>query len=131
MVCSILLKIHLKNNLLCWTQQRLFYCISCEESLEYITLRCFLRGSWFFSTGAVVIVGGFWYTLTLQLYILIGTCSGNIFCWKPACWKNEKVGFRIHGSFGRMKCCLCEKGSMLQLSIALDITCCCFLSPVS
>ena len=28
-----------------------------------------MKGSWFLSTGAVFIVGGLWYTLTLQLYI--------------------------------------------------------------
>ena len=126
-VCAISFEAHLKNNLFRWTQQKLIYYTSCEESLEYITLWRFLRGScWSFSTGAVLIVGVFWYTLTLQLYILIGEFNGSIFCWKSACWKNENVGFRILGSFGGMKCCLCEKGLMLQLSIALDIACYCF-----
>ena len=110
-----------KKKIFRWTQQKLIYYTSCEESLEYITLRRFLRGlCWSFSTGAVLIAGAFWYTL------LIGEFSGSIFCWKSACWKNENVGFRILGSFGGMKCCLCEKGLMLQLSIALDIACYCF-----
>ena len=108
-VCTIPFQVYLKNNLFRWTQQRLIYYISCKESLEYITLRFFLWGSWFFSTGAVFIVGVFWYTLALQLCTLIGEFSGSIFYWKSACWKNENVGFRICGSFGGMKCCQCKK----------------------
>ena len=130
-VCTISVQVHLKNNLFRWTQQRMICYISCEESLEYISLRRFPRGSWFLSTGAVLKVGGFWYALTLQLYILSGECSGSIFCWKSAYWKNENVRFRICGSFGGMKLCLCEKALTLQLSIALDIACCCFSSPLS
>ena len=131
-VCTISFEVHLKNNLFRWRRQKLIYYTSCEESLEYVTLRRFLRGScWSFSTGAVLIVGAFWYTLTLQMYILIGEFSRSIFCWKSACSKNENVGFRILGSFGGMNFCLCEKGLMLQLSIALDIACCCFSSPLS
>ena len=130
-VCAISFEVHLKNNLFRWTQQKLIYYTSCEESLGYITLRHFLRGSWSFWTGAVLIVSAFWYILTLQLYILIGEFSGSILCWKCACWKKENVGFRIRRSFGGMKCCLCKKGLMLQLSIALDIACCCFSSPPS
>ena len=104
--------------------------VSWVESLEEITLQRFLRGSWFFSTGAVLIIGIFWYTLTLQLCIFIGFCRGSIFCWKSVCWKIENVGFRILGSFGGMKCYLCKKCFMLQLSIALVIACSCLSSPL-
>ena len=45
--------------------------------------------------------------------------------------KNQNVKLRIGQSFGGMKCCLCQKGLMLQFSTAFDIAYCGFSSPLS
>ena len=64
-VCTVLFNAYLKNKLLIWTQQGLIYYIYCKESLEYINMQRFLSRSTYLSTGAVLMVGGFGYTLTL------------------------------------------------------------------
>ena len=74
--------------------------------IYYSTMFLKNLSSWLFLTEIVLIVGGFWYTLTLQLYILTGSCSGSTFCRKLGYWKKENIGFRIRGSYGGMKCCL-------------------------